>query len=196
MRVGKACAAWGLVSALALAGCSGGDEQAGGPRPSGPPADHPTSADTSGASDAAVPEIAPPTLPALAREHTNAGAKAFVRYYIDVLYYAWLESKPLALRRFTPKVCSVCTDSATVLKRRPRRGGTQTGGSFRIRNVAVTGSDRLGDYLLVANIKSLAGRSRAAESSPFTPIHKDAYMLVIHLGWGPAGWRLENLGIT
>jgi hypothetical protein len=189
MRGGTACAAWGLAGILALAGCSG-DEEAGGLSPSSPPADT-SSAPSSSASTA--PHDGPPKLPAVARQHTNAGAKAFVRYYIDVLNYAWVEGRPRALANFAADGCDLCAEFVDALARRTRRGGDQTGGTFTIDSLGVAAADSENTYLLIAQLAVSRGQSRASATSPPTQIRHDSHTLQFRIGWRHTGWALEDL---
>jgi hypothetical protein len=176
------------IAILALAGCSGGVAPAGGPGPSGPPA-------TTRSTSAAPQHDGPPQGPSLAREHSNAGAKAFVRYYIDVLNYAWTNGNPRALREFDRRGCSLCSDFVTVLERRTRRGGRQVGGTFAVDRVGVAGVGGDGEYLLVADITVSRGQSWATATSQPTRIHHDSHSLNIHLRWRKSSWTLQNLEV-
>ncbi len=56
-----------------------------------------TASSTSSSTTAYVP--VKPTLPAAAKEHTDAGAVAFVKYYLDVVNYAWTKPDAKILPR-------------------------------------------------------------------------------------------------
>jgi hypothetical protein len=192
MRGGTACAAWGLAGILALAGCSG-DEEAGGLSPSSPPADT-SSAPTSSASTA--PPDGPPKLPAVARQHTNAGAKAFVRYYIDVLNYAYMNARPNALARVSPKACDLCSAGMTVLRRLARAGGEQRGGRMAATKVVVGPFEPDTTRIYFAKIHVSPGSSRGSADSPFTPIKEQNFMLEFDLRWVATAWTIEDIRPT
>ncbi|MEP6667274.1 MAG: DUF6318 family protein, partial [Nocardioidaceae bacterium] len=51
---------------------------------------------------------APPELPDAAKEKTPAGAKAFIRFYVDVVNAAWKSQSSKQLRSLATRSCSVC----------------------------------------------------------------------------------------
>jgi hypothetical protein len=187
MRVGTAFAAWGVACALALTGCSGGDDQAGGPTPSGPPAATTTPTATASA------HHGPPVLPALAREHSNAGAKAFVRYYIDVVNYAYKHLRPQLLVPLSPRSCTLCSANLEVLRRLHRDGGQQLGGRMSATQVLTGPFEPHGTRLYFARIHVSPGKSRATHGDRFKPIEEQRFMLEFDLLWTPALWSIDDV---
>jgi hypothetical protein len=195
MRGGKAFAAWGLAWTLALAGCSK-DEEAGGPTPSGPPADT-TTASSTASSSTPPPHDGPPTLPALARQHSNAGAKAFVRYYIDVLNYAFAHDAPQRLAHLGSASCDFCQSFISVLTRVIRAGGSQIGGDFVIEREFLAAVDEQGTRVVIADVRVQPGVSRATATSPPHQIRRDRYTLEFHATWVKGShWSVREMRIA
>jgi hypothetical protein len=188
MRTGTALAAWGLVAGLALTGCSDGDEPAGGPGPSGPPAT------ISSAPTTDPPHGGPPQLPALAREQSNAGAKAFVRYYIDVLNYAHSEGVAGPLRRLGTRGCDVCQILADGIAVMAQRGGGQQGGDWHLTfsgSLPWTGQ-RIARVLVRVHVSP--GTSRRFAGDKPHRIRPQNHTYQFDLAWNRSAWLLNDIG--
>jgi hypothetical protein len=181
----RALAAWGIALSLALAGCSGGDEQAGGSGPSGPPA-------TSSSTSAAPQHDGPPQLPSLAREHSNAGAKAFVRYYIDVLNYADASGDPAPLRDAATPQCQICKILSTAVEEIARSGGTQIGGEWILREVrTLPHSGNQANMLVGIHIR--VGITRRTRESPPHRSGPTNVTYEFQLRWERRLWLMHDL---
>lgn len=187
MRAGRACAAWGLALAIALTGCSGGDEQVGGPIPSGPPADPTSSQTTPAAHDG------PPELPALAREHTNAGAKAFVRYYIDVLNYAWIEKSGARILQLARPECGACTGIARGIDRVARHDGRQRGGAWHVESMVAIPGQALSAPILSVQIRIDRLVIRTSRNARPRPQQAHDFRFDAALQWTGHQWLISAL---
>jgi hypothetical protein len=189
MRLGTACAAWGVACAIALTSCSGGDDPAGGLTPRSSPA----TTSTQATSSSPPPEPGPPQLPALARQHTNAGAKAFVRYYIDVLNYAYQRLEPRALARLSSRSCVFCEALITVVRRLRTDGGYQDGGRWQPKGTFIAAVEDDGGRVVLTQIHVGHGRSRAKPGEPINRIRPRSFTLESHLKWRNQSWSLADL---
>jgi Family of unknown function (DUF6318) len=188
MRVGTAPAAWGLACALALTGCSGGDDQAGGPTPSGPPAA------TTTPTAASPPHDGPPVLPALAREHSNAGAKAFARYYIDVLNHAHEVGGVRQLRSLGTDTCLPCQILIEGIVDTEHRGGSQQGGHWQVQFAGSLPSNGRRDAHVLVRIHVRPGISRRSRNDKPHHIHPQNVAYQFDLRWYDRSWLLDDIG--
>jgi hypothetical protein len=67
-------------------------------------------------------------MPAAAKEHTKAGAEAFVRYYWEVVNYAQATGDTDSLREISDPGCDFCTAGIEGIESIYGDGGTITGG--------------------------------------------------------------------
>jgi len=107
-----------------LTGCSD-DKPAAQPPVSS--ADTPTKSTTSAPATTEPPDPGPtaPVMPERAKQHSTAGAKAFVRYYIDVLNYSWTLGSGDAIRASSVHQCRVCRGIAGFVDEVVAHGGHQ-----------------------------------------------------------------------
>lgn len=106
VRVRGRYAAWpALAAVLAVGACSGGDD---------PPATTSSSSTSTTSTTTTTPPTTPTTptttvpIPAAARQHTPAGAEAFVRFYIDQLNDAWTKPDSQVLPPLSDRDCVAC----------------------------------------------------------------------------------------
>jgi Family of unknown function (DUF6318) len=77
----------------------------------------------------------------LARQHSTAGAKAFIRYFVSVLNYAFEAPDPRPLAQLTTSDCAFCRSLIHVTSRLKRDGRLQTQGDWRNLKLFLTGHD-------------------------------------------------------
>jgi Family of unknown function (DUF6318) len=135
-------------------------------------------------------------LPDVAREHTTAGAKAFVRYYIDVLNYAALALSPARLDDLSPQRCELCTSFVEVVRRVRDHSGHQEGGELELRQLALASVDELGTHLLVGTVSVHAGSSQESAQSRPVRIKPTRFVLEFHVGWHRGVWHLSDLRLA
>ncbi len=103
-----------------------------------PSASPPPSASSSSAPTESASPSGPPTLPAAAKGTTPAAAKAFVRYYVDLINYGLetLDSEPLrARRRHALRLVHLVSSTPSMILK--RRQGSYEGGTGQSRDPAV-----------------------------------------------------------
>jgi hypothetical protein len=105
-----------------LAACGGDDS---------PPKAEPTRT----ASTPTTPSPTPPTLPAAAKANTKAGAKAFVRHYIETFNYAERTGDTAALRKLEAKGCESCKKVRKSIDQIYSSGGHVAGGRWIIQSL-------------------------------------------------------------
>jgi hypothetical protein len=74
-------------------------------------------------------------MPEVARQHTKAGAKAFVTYFWQVVDYATAELEPDALAPLVRSDCSGCTAGIDFITDAQKRAATIRGGAEHVESL-------------------------------------------------------------
>jgi hypothetical protein len=104
VRRAVAAAVTSVLCSLALTACSNGADTATPARPS---TTSPSTAPTTTHPDTSQ-RPTEPVMPALAKRHSTAGAKAFIRYFVAVLNYSYSIPLSRPLRHVSASECHVC----------------------------------------------------------------------------------------
>lgn len=124
MGIRVAVAAFVVLSAAV--GCDGGD-----PSPTTvPTVTSPSVSPSSSPSATPTPTVSPPTLPALARQDSPAGAQSFARFYIQVLDYSYQSGDTSLLRQLAR--CNGCDAVADGIDKWTTAGGRYEGGRLKV----------------------------------------------------------------
>ncbi len=107
----------GVLGVVVVAGCSasGGSPTAPTPSPDATPSMS-VSASPS-ASPSPSPSPSGPDIPAAARQQTDAGAEAFVKYFFEQFNVAWTEPRPGLIASLSDPDCQFCAKSETTARR-------------------------------------------------------------------------------
>ncbi len=138
----------------------------------------------------------PPVMPALARENSQAGAKAFVRYFVDTLNFSWQALRPDALSAESSKRCNVCRLISKRITETRSSGGYQHGGEWSpTRIFPLPGqTDEQSKFLVTVRIAKGSWKSAAGDSP--RAIVAGTVTNEFYLVWSPAGWRIFDLRST
>lgn len=173
-----------VVGLLALAGCDGDPEATPPPTPT---SESPTS------TIATEPAGGPPVMPALAREKSAAGAKAFVRYYVKVINDAYASGLTGALRNHSSTECAPCLAVAHVIDDRSQEGGSQVGGEWTLKALSLGPSESKRHHSFVVQIRQSSGRWRATKDSKPQPIRAGTSGFVFTTRWTDRRWRITQI---
>jgi len=116
----------GLALAALLTGC--GSEAAPAPTSTPSITTSPTRSPTPTAS--ATPT--PPVMPNTAMQHTEAGAKAFALYVVDLVNYSFRSLDPHRLEMLATKYCKNCRGGTNGVRKIAERRGTVAGGLWTV----------------------------------------------------------------
>lgn len=106
-----------IVLLLVLSGCSNGEP---------PEVSRPTAS-----------EIAVPVMPDLARENSDAGAKAFVKHFIETYNYAGASGDTAPFEALSGPDCEPCFDISSTIEAVLDAGGHYKGGQWRVNAATV-----------------------------------------------------------
>lgn len=184
------CATLLTAAVLLLAGCS--DDTTS---PSGDPTPAPTDT-TSSPTDSPTTPTAPtePALPAAATKATEAGARAFITYYWDLINYAQVTGDVTQLRQVSGSRCRGCQAGIDAIATIYEADGRLTTADYRptvetIAELAAEGSDA---YLLKAQVKeshqehSVFASDGAEEIYPAGTASYDTFLI-----WTDESWRVD-----
>jgi hypothetical protein len=115
-----------IALTIALSACSNTDDTAPPPTPTPSPAATTT---------ATAPT--PPVMPRAARAHTEAGAKAFVEYFWDVVNYAQATGDTNQLADLSADGCTGCDAGIASIKHVYADGGQIIGGRSELSNFSI-----------------------------------------------------------
>lgn len=127
MRSLRAALAASLVALALLAGCSDDDPSPGDPSATSTPTGTPETPTTS-----ATAKPTEPALPDAATKATEAGARAFITYYWDLINYAQATGDVKALKRVSGPRCAGCTSGITAIQGHYNSGGQIEGGDYAV----------------------------------------------------------------
>jgi hypothetical protein len=130
-------------------------------------------------------------MPPLAREKSRAGAKAFVRHYIDVINYSWRTLTTRNLRTLATAECAGCRAAAQGIDRVADAGGQKTGAAWSVRSIAaVPGSGK--DPVLQAIVDIRAGEYRPSADANPRPIDPSREVFDFHLAYSGGQWLVTT----
>lgn len=190
-RVGAAlvCVVLGV-----LAGCDSGSP---GPDP-GPSVSSSASASasvegTGGGSPTVTPAPQVPALPAAAREASEAGARAFVGYYWELVNYAQATGDVKRLQSVAAPTCDVCAAFTSKVGALYAKGGRITGGTNRSQiSEAVELQLRSGDYgLRVEQVVSHDSQTIVKPDGTKEERGAGADQFTAFVLWTAGHWRLD-----
>ena len=184
--MGRTTSLTAVALLLVLSGCSGDADPAPAPPSSSAPS-----------SPTASPTPTPPVMPEAAKAHTEAGAKAFVEYFWEVVNYASTTGDTTQIRDLSLAECDGCDGGASAIEKVYRRGGTITGGRASL--TVLRSELLLAGKLRIARI---IFRATYASQTVDLPGEADDTTVVpsptkqrMELFLEPEGWRISKLEV-
>ncbi len=184
----------GLVCCLTMSACTGDDVSAAPPTTTASsstsmsPPTTPTPASTSQTPQ----EPQPPKLPAVAKEMSPAGAKAFVKYYIDAVNYAWLTQSTELLKTLSTAECLQCTGIAEGFDRIQQHNGETEGAIWRPKALVLIPFQPDEAPIVNVAIATSRGRWKPSATSPWRPIQPSITHWDMHLSRAESHWVMTS----
>ncbi len=147
MRSLRAALAASLAALALLAGCSDDDPSPGDPGSTSTPTGNPETPTSS-----ATAKPTEPALPDAATKATEAGARAFITYYWDLINYAQVTGDVKALKRVSGPNCDRCQAGIRGINAVYSAGGHLTNADYRA------------TVLSLKEVHSVSGNAYAFES--------------------------------
>jgi hypothetical protein len=192
VRLLSSLLALGLVAALS-AGCSSDAAPVPAPRPSSSqvtktPADSPTASST--------PTEQPPAMPAAAKGKGRPAAKAFVRYYIDLINYAGTTGDVADMQRVSQPGCVSCRRLIELFSRTYDRGGYFHTRGWRVNNIFVAESAQPGVWIAATEVRTSKVRWKTASASPEKSVSGEVIAYRIEIQSKNRHWLVKELTRT
>ncbi|NHA68746.1 DUF6318 family protein [Phycicoccus flavus] len=182
--------------ALSVSACdsSGADDPSPSPSASSPAASPTTSETTSpDPSPSASPSPSGSDIPAAARKQTDAGAEAFVRYYIAQSGRAWTKPDPSLLDGLSTRQCSSCSrlsDVAADLASKKQRYDASPIRISKMKTIRSSSSEVAFEASLVENaVRVVDRKGSTVDSYPERRIVR-----AISTVWRDERWLLNGIG--
>jgi hypothetical protein len=97
-------------------------------------------------------------MPPLAREKSRAGAKAFVRHYIDVINYSWTSLRTARLASLGAADCADCDAIVTRIDEVEKAGGYKRGAKWHATAMTVIATQGIQDPIVQVLVKIDQGK--------------------------------------
>ena len=181
-----------VAGSLALAGCSGGGEDP-------PPTTSSTSSSSSTSSTPSATTQSPSAtktvaLPPEATQHTEAGAKAFAKYYLLGLSEAEFEGDTSRIAPLTGKGCSACLKFIERIETRARQEQHVDRKSLSIETTALVDGDPTGRRAVIGVLANDAAKKVVnSEGDPIQAISGAKINFEASLEWSATGWAMAGL---
>lgn len=188
MRLHRAPAATALLLAatLALAACSEDEPRAPEPTPS-----------PSGTTPAPTPSPSAkptePVLPEAAKEPTEAGARAFITYYWDLINYAQVTGDVKTLRRTSAANCAGCTAGIDGIRDVYKDGGRVEGGDYSVSIAELSELDGPANAFVFEALVTARNTAQTIVRRDGTEHRSNpsSAQLAVAASWTSATWRME-----
>ena len=180
-----------LAATLTLAACS--DDEPREPEPS------PTSTGTTAApTPSPSAEPTEPVLPEAAKEPTEAGARAFITYYWDLINYAQVTGDVKALEKASGPNCAGCNAGITGIRERYAGGSRVVGGehTVEIQSVTLLTSSSRTTRAFRAEMTARHGEQTVVDSDGSQDERGAGQdQFTVYILWVGARWRLDVMEI-
>lgn len=135
----------------------------------------------------------PPQMPAVAKKKTAAGAKAFVKYYIQTLNRSWKVGTGQPLRTLSSPECGGCRSLAKVIDKFNRAGGYQHGAAWHPKSIMLVPTQPADEPIAQVVVKVDKGSWRASASDRTHVIKSTLNHEDFYLTWANAHWRVRDV---
>jgi hypothetical protein len=135
----------------------------------------------------------PPVLPALATEHTPAGAVAFAKFFIQTIDWGFATTSGAYMRHYYAKSCVECASHADGLDNTRKAGEYYIGSRFRITEAEPGSAGNADPSVIVTfdltSAEILTNRGAFVDGDVAHP-HQSRQLW---LGWISDGWQVTNM---
>ncbi len=195
MRSLRAALAASLAAVALLAGCTDDDPSPGDATSTWTPTGTPETPTPS-----ATAKPTEPALPDAATKATEAGARAFITYYWDLINYAQVTGDVRALKRVSGSTCDACTSVNQRLNDQYEQGGRIEGGtnSIRILNASelTTPSNSAFGFRLRVNVSHDAQTAYASDGTPDRRAAGSNTFTMVLFWTSDERWRLDIMQVN
>ncbi|GAA4096118.1 DUF6318 family protein [Nocardioides kongjuensis] len=186
-------AAVAMLVLLLLSGCSDGNASPRDPSSTWSPTG------TMQTPTSAAPDPVEPQLPAAAKEASEAGARAFIAYYWDLINYAQVTGDVKALRSVSGPHCNGCKAGIRGVRELYAEGGHIEGGGYSVHLVKVNQlkSTNPSHFAFEAKLSATTDEQTVIAgdgTSTTNPVATST--VVVAVLWLDSQWRLEAMQVS
>ena len=135
-------------------------------------------------------------MPALAKEKSTAGAKAFIRYFVDVLNYSHKTQTTQLLKSLAASDCQACAILSQGIVNMRRHRGFQRGGGWTVLSAKELPENGDNQTFLLVQIKVDRGVTKRFHADALHQIHRGRLKYVCQLDWETASWAFKDVQPT
>ncbi|MBA2443730.1 MAG: hypothetical protein H0V49_00130 [Nocardioidaceae bacterium] len=132
-------------------------------------------------------------LPEAAKEHSQAGARAFVKHYIEALNYSFQSNDPRSLRSISSDDCTVCAELIAAVQKLRKTGGEQRGGLWTASKVSFVPTQPANAPIALVTVELAEGLFKTGRNAPAQEIRAQRINQEYRLSWGGRVWELEDV---
>lgn len=180
------------VCGLLLLGCSN-DSAASTPTPPTTTSSSTSPSSPSPTTTSDAPPSRAPQLPALAKEESIAGAKAFVRFYMQAINYSWHARNGALLRQHSTVRCVSCRGLARTMDDLRTNGGFSKGGDWLVTSASQTPLQPQDMPIIHTSITATRGSWRKSSTDHVRQIKPEKIYVDVHLRWVSGRWRVTSM---
>lgn len=210
-------------AALFLGGCSASDQASPPPGTAGGAGSPVSTASTSGSSGTATPTGSPttpappssptsatatpkptatagggagaPGVPAAARQHTDKGAEAFARHYVDVINETGIKPVQGKLEPLAADSCKSCANHASTVAYFVNHEQHYSSPIFRVFDTSASAKSQSVDTIIDVTVKQLPTKVLDNTNEVVETVPANSAVLVFDLGWTAHGWQVANIRV-
>jgi hypothetical protein len=166
----------------------------GPPRPAGPtvPADVPTTGP-----NLRKPGEKPPVMPLEATQHTQDGAVAFAKFFIQTIDWGFATTSGAYMRHYATKTCTSCAALANGMDAVRAKGNHYLGGRFSVRGAPTIDPDASSTHMAVQFTVDVTSFEEVDARNQFQQgdIAHTGEQFRIEVIWRDSGWRANAFSV-
>lgn len=194
LRAPAAVALAGLVAAVAVLGGCQSEET---PPATASPSASVTSASPSPSATVPTPSVsATVEIPAAAREKTEKGAEAFVRFFFDQVNEAWTEPAPGLIASLSSPGCDFCTTTEEAAQGLAKADQKYSTNPVTVRGVDVLTGAPTGQVYLFADMLQNRSDIIDASGNVVTTDERKVIPSNVAVRWSGAAWQMHAVEQT
>lgn len=196
LRAAVVCAA-GVVAVGGVGVLAGCESEATPPASSSPSATRSTPTGSATPSMSPSPSASPTVeIPAAARQKTDKGAEAFVRYFFDQVNVAWMGPEPGLLARLSDARCEFCAEVGKTSSELAKKGQRYKETPVSVDRFTRQGGAPANQVIFEATITQHPSRIVDAGGSVMKTEKAGEGKSRIGVIWSPDGWRLLGVEVA
>ncbi|MBA3309167.1 MAG: hypothetical protein H0U28_03785 [Nocardioidaceae bacterium] len=129
----------------------------------------------------------------MAKEKSRAGAKAFVRYYTELINYSWATGATEALRSTGSKTCDACQAAANGVESVISEGGFKRGADWHPTAVLVVPLEPANAPIINVAISVNKGQFKETRKAEARRIDPAIYHFDFYLQWRSQRWVITQI---